>query len=96
MFDRENVIGLLLLALCAAAAGVLLFGIGTGTRWEYTGPGWLSVVLAVLFFGAILYGVLTRPGGRGFFNRSGRQWPDPETGRRRRWPWSRGEDDHRS
>ena len=86
MFDRENVIGLLLLALCAAAAGVLLFGIGTGTRWEYTGPGWLSALLAVLFFGAILYGFFTRPG---------RRWPDPQTGRRWRWPWSRSRDDRR-
>lgn len=86
MFDRENVIGLLLLGLCAAAGGVLLYGIATGTRWEYTGPGWLAVVLGVVFFGAILYGVVTRPGGR---------WPDPRTGRRWRWPWSRGEDDRR-
>lgn len=81
MFDRENLVGLLLLGLCAAGAGVLLFGIATGTRWEYTGPGWLSIVLGVVFVGALIYGFVTRPGGR---------WPDPRTGRQRRWPWSRG------
>lgn len=88
MFERDDVIGLLLLGLCVAAGGVLVFGIVTGTRWEYTGPGWLGWVLAILFIGGGLYSM--RGLGRG------RSWPDPQTGReRRRWPWSRGRDGKR-
>ncbi len=84
VFDREDVIGLLLLGLCVVVGVVLVFGIVTGTRWEYRGPGWLGWVLTILFVGGLIYGFVTRPGGR---------WPDPRTGRRRRWPWSRGRDE---
>lgn len=83
MFDRESVIGLLLLGLCVAVGGVLVYGIATGTRFRFTGPGWIGVALMVVFVGAALYG---------WFG-SGRRWPDPLTGRRRRWPWSRRRDD---
>lgn len=86
MFDRENAVGLLLLGLCAVAGGVLIWSTVTETRLRYTGPGWLAVVIMVVFIGGSIYGV-TRGGGRG-----GR-WPDPRTGgRRRRWPWRRGND----
>ena len=84
MFEREDVIGLLLLGLCVAVGGVLVYGIVTGTRFRFTGPGWVGIVLMVVFIGAVLYGIFT----------SGRRWPDPLTGRgRRRWPWSRNKDD---
>ncbi|MDQ3778931.1 MAG: hypothetical protein M3354_00070 [Chloroflexota bacterium] len=80
MFDRDSLIGLLLLGLCLAVGGALVYSIATGTRFQFTGPGWLGVGLMVFFFGAILYGVFS----------SGRRWPDPLTGRGRwRWPWSR-------
>lgn len=85
MFDRDDLIGLLLLGLCVAVGGVLVFGIATGTRFRFTGPGWLGGLLLVLFLGGGLYGLVTGPG---------RRWPHPLTGRdrwRRWWPWSRGD-----
>ena len=86
MFEREDVIGLLLLGLCVAVGGVLVYGIVTGTRFRFTGPSWVGVVLGVVFIGGLLYGLLT----------SGRRWPHPLAGRgRRRWPWSRNKDDGR-
>ena len=86
MFEREDVIGLLLLGLCVAVGGVLVYGIVTGTRFRFTGPGWVGVVLMVVFIGAVFYGIFT----------SGRRWPHPMTGRgRRRWPWSRNKDNGR-
>ena len=85
MFDRDNLIGLIFLALCAVVAGVLLFSIGTGTRIRYNGPGWLTAVVAVLFIGGMIYGLVSANRGR---------WPDPMTGRGRRWrwPWRRDRD----
>ncbi len=83
MFDRDNAIGFLLLGLCVAVGGVLAYGIITGTRVEFSGPRWLGTVLTIVFIGAGLYGFASR-----------RRWPDPLTGRgRRRWPWTRKQDD---
>ena len=83
MFEREDIIGLLLLGLCVAVGGVLVYSIATGERFRFTGPGWLGTALAVVFIGAVLYGIFS----------SRRRWPDPLTGRgRRRWPWSRDKD----
>lgn len=83
MFDRENAIGFLLLGLCLAIGGVLVYSIVTGTRLRYSGPGWLGVVIMVFFIGATLYGVFSSP----------RRWPHPLSGRGfRRW-WRRGDDD---
>lgn len=64
MLNRENAIGLILLLLCAAVALVLLYSIATGTRFQYTGPSWLGIALAILFIGASLYGFVSRPGRR--------------------------------
>lgn len=79
--DRENLIGLLLLGLCAVAGGVLVWAIVTGGRLEYNGPDWLTWVLGIVFFGGILYGVSR---GRG-------QWPHPLSGRRPWWRFWRKE-----
>ncbi len=68
VFGRENMIGLALLALCAVVALVLLFSIATGTRFRFEGPEWLGTALVILFIGATIYGVLTRPG-------RSRSWP---------------------
>ena len=85
MFGREDLIGLLLLGLCVAIGGVLVYSIATGERFRFTGPGWLGTVLMVVFIGGVVYGL---------FSGRGRRWPDPLTGRgKRRWPWSRGKDD---
>jgi len=81
MFDRDDIVGLALLGFCVVVGGVLVYGIVTGTRFRYDGPGWLGIVLAVLFLGGTIYGIVVA---------SGRRWPDPLTGRGRRWwPWSR-------
>jgi hypothetical protein len=79
MFDRENIVGLLLLGLCVAVGAVMVYSIATGTRFRYTGPEWLIWVLMILFLGGIGYGL--------FAGRGGRRWPDPRSGRGgwRRW-----------
>ena len=64
VFERENVIGLALLLLCAVVALVILFGIATGTRFRFEGPAWLGTALAILFIAATIYAFVTRPGRR--------------------------------
>jgi hypothetical protein len=84
MFEREDLVGIVLLGACAVVGGVLVYSIATGTRFRYTGPDWLVPVLGVLFLGAAIYGLVTS------IRRGGRRWPDPATGRGGwRWPWSR-------
>jgi hypothetical protein len=60
--DRDNAIGLILLAFCAVVAGVLLYGIATGTRFRWEGPAWVGPVLFVVFAGASIWGFVSRPG----------------------------------
>lgn len=87
--DRENIIGALLLLLCAVAGGVMLYAILTGNELEYTGPGWLVWVLGALFIAGVLFGLIQNLAGR---RRSGGapQWPDPGSGRRPWWKfWER-------
>lgn len=64
MFDRENAIGVILLLFCAAVAAVLLYSIGTGTRFRFTGPSWVGTALMILFIGAVVAGFFMRPGTR--------------------------------
>jgi hypothetical protein len=90
--DRENLIGLLLLGLCAVVGGVLVWEIATGNRLSYNGPGWLVWLLLIVLVGGSLFGL----GRGGVFRRwqTGRQWPDPQTGRRPWWRrWFGGGDD---
>jgi len=85
MFGRDSLIGILLLVLCIAVCGLLLYGIATGTTWVYTGPAWLGWALGILFVGAALWG----------WSRSRDRWPSPTAGRRGwRWPWQRGNGDN--
>jgi hypothetical protein len=86
--DGENVIGLLLLGLCAVVGGVLVWQIVTGERLEYNGPAWLAWLLAILFIGGSFYG-LWRGGGFRRFRGGGTQWPDPQTGQSGRSWWRR-------
>jgi ABC-type nickel/cobalt efflux system permease component RcnA len=51
MFKGENAIGVILLAACAVVAVVLLYSIGTGERFRFTGPGWLGTALVIVFVG---------------------------------------------
>lgn len=83
MHDRDDLIGILLLGLCVAVGGVLVYGMVSGTRFRLDIPPWSGWLLMILFLGASLYGIVMA---------SGRRWPDPLTGRRgwRRWlPWGR-------
>ncbi len=100
MFDRENIVGVVLLGICAVIAGVLLYSIASGEQIEIDMPGWLGAVLTVVFLGLIIYGFVSSGGFGRLFRRGdrdgqdgpsgGRQWPDPQTsGRRWRWPWQR-------
>ena len=87
--DRDNIIGVLLLALCVAVGGVMVYAIATGTKFEYTGPRWLSVFLAVVFIGGILYGMWGSISGR-MKSGGSEQWPSPGAGRRPWWKfWGR-------
>jgi hypothetical protein len=61
---RENVIGIVLLVLCAVVAVILVFSIVTGTRFRFTGPGWVGTALFILFIGASVYLFATQPGRR--------------------------------
>lgn len=81
--DGDNLIGLLLLGVCAVVAGVLVWEIASGQQLRYTGPDWLVWLLAIIFIGGSLFGL-----ARGGFGRlrGGRRWPDPHTGQR---PWWR-------
>ena len=83
MFEREDLVGILLLACCLGVGGVLVYSIATGTRFRYNGPEWLVPLLGLVFLGGVVYSLVSniRRGGR---------WPDPRTGQGRwRWPWSR-------
>jgi amino acid transporter len=83
--DRGNLIGVLLLGLCAVAAGVMIWAIVTGQSLEYNGPGWLTTLLAILFIGGSLYGMFM--GGIRRRKSGGTpQWPSPGHGQR---PWWR-------
>lgn len=92
MFNRDNIVGFLLLGVCAVVAAVLLSAIASGERLRIDVPGWFGVVLAVAFFGLIIFGFVSSGGFGRLFRRGGQrgpQWPHPEAGRRRRWPWQR-------
>lgn len=87
--DRENIIGALLLALCAAAGGIMLYSIVTGNELTYSGPRWLVWALGAVFFGALLFGLIQNLAGR-FRSGGAPQWPDPGSGRRPWWKfWGR-------
>lgn len=64
MHDRDNLIGIALLALCGVVAVVLIYAIVTGTRFQFTGPGWVGNVLFVIFIAASIYLFVSRPGRR--------------------------------
>ena len=84
MSNRDNIIGFLLLGLCAAVAGVLIYSIATGQRFRFTGPDWLGGALGIVFVVAIIYSLVTT------FRK---RWPNPMTGQGWRWPWSRDKKD---
>ena len=90
--DRDNVVGFMLLGVCAIIAVVGGYSIATGTRLTYTGPNWILTILSIFLIGAFIYLLVgafrsrRRSGG-------GQQWPHPTTGQqpwwRRIWPFNR-------
>ncbi len=64
MRDRDNLIGIVLLVLCAVVAVVLVYSIVTGTRFQFTGPGWVGTALFIVFIGASIYLFVRQPGRR--------------------------------
>ena len=83
--DKENLIGIVFLAVCAVVAGVFIWEITTGNRLVFNGPRWILWIVGAVFIGGILYGVVqsftNRRQGQGMT-----QWPNPAAGRR---PWWR-------
>jgi len=95
VFSRENAFGLILLGLCAVAAGVMLYYIATGSRPSLdVGPVGNAIGL-VIFLGLLLFGIMRTPWVRRLMGRdnddgSGQQWPDPQTGQKSLWDRMRG------
>lgn len=87
MFDRDNLVGVLLLGVCGVVAAILIYAIVTGRSFSFSGPSWLGPVLLLVMVGLLVYGFVSSGGFRRLGR--GRQWPDPQTGRRWRWPWQR-------
>lgn len=83
--DRDNLVGIILLGLCAFVALLGGYAIATGTRLTYNGPSWVITVLSLFLIGAFIYMLVgafrsrRQSGG-------GQQWPNPMTGNR---PWWR-------
>jgi hypothetical protein len=88
MFERENFVGLLLLGLCGVVAAVLLYSIATGERVRLDIDPAVGTALAITFIGLILFGWIRTRSGRGVSG-GGPQWPDPQTGRKRKSLWDR-------
>lgn len=89
MKGRDNLIGIVLLGLCAVVIGALVWQIGSGDRLSFSGPDWLGAALAVIFFGAVVYGLYVA-----FVQDRGRtEWPNPSAGRRSLWDRLRGKND---
>src|SRR3712207_4263289 len=82
--SRDDIIGVIFVGLCTVIGAVLVYSIVTGQRLRFTGPDWVGTALAVIFFAAIIYSLVTP------FRR---RCPNPMTGQGRRWPWSRSDDD---
>ncbi len=70
MFDRENLLGWVLLTTCALAGGILLWSTVTDRPLVYTGPTWLPPILAVAYLGGVIYLWFTGSGQRWFARRS--------------------------
>ncbi len=51
MDDRGNLVGIVILVLCGISAGTMLAYINRGERAQFSGPGWLGVVIVVAGIG---------------------------------------------
>ena len=91
MFSRENAVGIVLLGVSAVVAGVMIYAIVTGERIQLRAPAYVTVPLAILFIGLILFGLFRNVRGSGAG--SGRSWPNPQAGSRSLWDRLRGRRD---
>lgn len=87
--SRDNLVGFVLLGVCAVMALVLVIAIISGERPRLSLNPVVSTVLGIGFFGLILFGMVggRRRGGGGYGQR---QWPDPQTGKKSLWDRLRG------
>jgi hypothetical protein len=77
---RDNLIGVLMLAVCGVVALVIIWQIVTGERLTYDGPGWLIWILAAIIAGGSLYAIF-----QGRIRGEDQQWPSPTAGRKPLW-----------
>lgn len=91
MFDRENAVGVILLGASAVVAGIMIYAIVTGQRIELSAPAYVTVPLAIVFIGLVLFGLFRNMRGTGAG--SGRSWPNPQAGSRSLWDRIRGRRD---
>ena len=91
VFNKDNAVGFLLLALCAVVAAIMVQYIIAGEIPSFSVSRPVGLALGVLFFGLLLYGFLQGPLGRRLTGRQGgEQWPNPGTGERSLWDRLRG------
>lgn len=94
--NRDNLIGGLFLVLMGVLAAILVGAIVTGERPDISLSPTVSVILTVLFIGGVIYGIWQSGvfsrlfGDRDDRSGGGRQWPDPQTGRKSLWDRIRG------
>jgi hypothetical protein len=94
MFSRDNLVGIVLLGLCAVSATALLIVIFTDYSFQYSGPQWIARVIAlggtalvlVMSFSA-LKRRFGRHGGPGAPH-GGPSWPQNDLPGRANWPKS--------
>src|SRR5699024_2885195 len=72
--DRDNLIGVAFLILMGVLAAILIRAIVVGERVTMNLPPGAGIVLGIVFFVLIIFG-LRRGGMLG--GRGGRRWPDP-------------------
>lgn len=75
--DRANWIGIALLIACGLSAGTMLGYIDAGEMAEFSGPGWLGVLIVVVFMGLFIFGAIQMLRGKSL--------GDDVRGERRRW-----------
>jgi hypothetical protein len=88
MLNRDNIVGFILLGVCAVVAIVMIVAIESGERPDLNLNPVVGNVLGVVFLGLVIFGIFRNRISRGDSG-GGRQWPDPQTGRQRKSLWDR-------
>jgi hypothetical protein len=91
MFNRENAVGIALLAACAVVAGIMIYYISIGERPAIDFGPTGNAIGFVLFLALIGVGIFRGPLGRRLRGGDGgQQWPHPGTGQKSLWDRLRG------